>query len=189
MAIVYMYPVINHRRPIFSCTIPTTILLAFTSASIAQAFFCYQYWMMWMLASLVSAVCMTIFTTEFMLAIPVTTIVICAATDVTITGCLVWACLHKESPFLSTRNLLQRVMIQALTCRFTTAIPTILMTVFLFTIWDAFYTFYATLGRIYSLSLLHRDLSTVRIDGDSVSSGPTVLDSICESMDGQFSGD
>ncbi|KAK0207841.1 hypothetical protein DFS33DRAFT_1299520 [Desarmillaria ectypa] len=215
MASAYMHLVINHGRSTFSWTIPTTVLLTFTSASIAQTFFCYRHWMIarnrwitgWiiclitanMLASLVSTICITIFPTQFMLAIPVTTTVICAATDATITGCLVWTCSHIESPFLSTRNILRRVMIQALTCGFTTAIPTILMTVFLFTIWDAFYTLYATLGRIYSLSVLltlillkvlrRSDPSTVRIDGDGVSSGPTVLDSICESMDQQFLGD
>ncbi|KAK0206161.1 hypothetical protein DFS33DRAFT_1312744 [Desarmillaria ectypa] len=211
MASAYMYLVINHGRSTFSWTIPTTVLLTFTSASNAQAFFCYRHWMIarnrwitgWiiclitanMLASLVSAVCMTIPLTEFMLAIPV----ICAATDATITVCLVWTCSHIESPFLSTRNILRHVMIQALTCGFTTAILTILMTVFLFTIWDAFYALYATLGRIYSLSVLltirllkimHRsNPSTMKVDGDGVSSGPAVLDSICESLDGQFSGD
>ncbi|KAK0458081.1 uncharacterized protein EV420DRAFT_1546408, partial [Desarmillaria tabescens] len=212
MAGAYMYLVINHGRRTFSWTIPTTVLLTYTSASIAQAFFCYRHWTIarnrWMtgwiiclitanmLASLISAVYITILSTKFILAIPVTTTVICAVTDTTIAGCLIWTCSHIESSFLYTRTLLRRVMIQALTCGFTTAIPTILMTVFLFTVWDAFYTLYATLGRIYSLTVLltlmllqimHRcDTPTPGVDGDG-SGSPAVLDSFRESMDVQFS--
>ncbi|KAK0203438.1 hypothetical protein DFS33DRAFT_1383691 [Desarmillaria ectypa] len=204
MAYAYLYLVPNHGHSTFSWPISTAVLLTFTSASIAQTFSCYRHWIIarnrwitgWiiclitanLLASLVAAVCMAVFPKNFMLPIPVTTVVICAATDATITGCLVWRYSHIKSPFLSTRNLVRRVMIQALACGFTTAIPTMLMAIFLFTVWDAFYIIHATLGRIYSLSVLltlmvlkvmHRsDPSTVMMDDDGVSRGPPVLESI-----------
>ncbi|KAK0458090.1 uncharacterized protein EV420DRAFT_1480244 [Desarmillaria tabescens] len=80
-----------------------------------------------------------------------TSSVICAATDMMIAGSLAWTCLRIESPYATTRNVLRRVMIQALACGFTTAISTTLMTIFLPTVWN---------------------------DGNSGSSEPAVLESI-----------
>ncbi|SJK98719.1 uncharacterized protein ARMOST_01988 [Armillaria ostoyae] len=71
-----------------------------------------------------------------------------------------------------------------MTCGFTTAIFTTLMIVFLFTVWNASFTIFASLGRIYSLTTLttlmllkvmsRSDPSSFRIDGDGGSEPVTL---------------
>ncbi|SJK98792.1 uncharacterized protein ARMOST_02061 [Armillaria ostoyae] len=92
---------------------------------------------------------------------------------------------ESETPYTSTRNVLRRVMVQALTCGFTTAISTTLMTIFLFTFWNACYSLFSVLGRIYSLTVLstlillkvmrRSDPSTARMDGDRIVVLPEIL--------------
>ncbi|KAK0470584.1 hypothetical protein IW261DRAFT_1010180 [Armillaria novae-zelandiae] len=199
MANVYIYMVINNETsssyPTSSAwTVPTAALLTYTSASNAQAFFCYRYWTLsrnkWMTGCIISLIIghmlCNLGTNIYILAHPNDTITVlpsmianaamCAATDITIAGSLVWACSHIHSLYAHTRNVLRRVMIQAMTCGFTTAIFTTLMIVFLFTVWNACFTIFASLGRIYSLTVLitvillkvmgRSDPSSSSIDGD-----------------------
>ncbi|KAK0200916.1 hypothetical protein DFS33DRAFT_1089265 [Desarmillaria ectypa] len=162
-------------------TLPIIFLFTYASASITQAFFCYRYWTIsrnkWitgfiafiipvnMLFSLSFVIKLLLRPKEMTIGLPLMILVICAVTDITIAVSLVWTCWRIESPYATTRNLLRRVMVQSLACGFTTVIFTILMTIFLPTVYN---------GRIYSLSVLlnlilfkvmHRnDPSTMRID-------------------------
>ncbi|KAK0220405.1 hypothetical protein IW262DRAFT_1461669 [Armillaria fumosa] len=213
MANVYIYIVINNGTSSYyptssAWTVPTAALLTYTSASIAQAFFCYRYWTLsrniWITgciiflitahASLPLRMLCNLGTNIYILAHPSDTISVipsmianaamCATTDITIAGSLVWACSRIQSLYKHTRNLLRRVMIQAVTCGFTTAIFTTLMIVFLFTVWNACFTIFASLGHIYSLTVLitvillkfmrRSDPSCSSIDSDS-DSGPVSL--------------
>ncbi|PBK68827.1 hypothetical protein ARMSODRAFT_957911 [Armillaria solidipes] len=205
VANVYIYMVINNGAsyPTSSAwTVPTAALLTYTSASIAQAFFCYRYWTLtrnkWitgcviflitahMLCNLVSNIYILAHPSDTISVIPlmITNAAMCATTDITIAGSLVWACSHIRSPYTHTRNVLRRVMIQAMTCGFTTAIFTTLMIVFLFTVWNACFTIFASLGHIYSLTILttimllkvmsRSDPSSFRIDGDGGSEPVTL---------------
>ncbi len=100
-------------------------------------------------------------------------------------------------------SLLRRAAIQALTCGFTTAIFTTLMSISIFVVWSSahiqvwhlssvinyygivFYSFFAVLGRVYSLTVLttlmllkitnHSDSSSSRVNDDSDSSDPVRL--------------
>ncbi|PBK90053.1 hypothetical protein ARMGADRAFT_304105 [Armillaria gallica] len=183
-------------------TVPTAALLTYTSASIAQAFFCYRYWTLtrnkWitgciiflitahMLCNLVSNIYILAHPSDTISFIPlmITNAAMCATTDITIAGSLVWACSHIQSPYTHIRNILRRVMIQAMTCGFTTAIFTTLMIVFLFTAWNACFTIFASLGHIYSLTVLitvmllkvmgRSDPSSFRIDDDGGSEPVTL---------------
>ncbi|KAK0192925.1 hypothetical protein F5146DRAFT_1042075 [Armillaria mellea] len=199
MANVYIYMVINNGTsgsyPTSSAwTVATAALLTYTSASIAQVFFCYRYWTLarnkWitgciifliiahMLCNLGSNIYILAHPSDTISVIPlmIANAAMCATTDITIAGSLVWACLHIQSPYTHTRNILRRVMIQAMTCGFTTAIFTTLMIVFLFTVWNACFTLFASLGRIYSLTVLitvlllkvmgRSEPSSFRIDDD-----------------------
>ncbi|KAK0220453.1 hypothetical protein IW262DRAFT_1461712 [Armillaria fumosa] len=86
-------------------------------------------------------------------------------------------------------SLLRRAAIQALTCGFTTAIFTTVMSISIFIVWNIFFSIFAVLGRIYSLTILitlillkvmnRSDLSSSRVDGNSDSSEPAVLGTIC----------
>ncbi|KAG7448864.1 uncharacterized protein BT62DRAFT_1074385 [Guyanagaster necrorhizus] len=209
VAHVYKYLVIGEASLYqeLSWTVPSAGLLTYTSASIAQAFFCYRYWTLtgnkWiagliiflivahMLCNLVTNIYLLAHPSDLVAAVPllITNAVICAATDVTIAGSLIWACWHMQTPYIQTRNILRRVMVQALTCGFTTAISTSFMILFLFTAWNASYTLFAVLGRIYSLTILitlmllkamgRSDPSTIRIDGDG-GSEPASKSPVCE---------
>ncbi|KAK0449823.1 uncharacterized protein EV420DRAFT_766193 [Desarmillaria tabescens] len=209
VANVYAYLVMNNvaSYPTLSWTVPTGALLTYTSASIAQAFFCYRYWTLtsnkwitgWiifliiahMLCNLVSNMYLLVHPDDLILVIPlvITNAVMCAATDITIAGSLAWACLHIQSAYAHTKSLLRRVMIQALTCGFTTAMSTVLVMVFLFTVWNASFTIFAALGRIYSLTVLitlmllktmsRSDPSSFRIDGDG-GFEPVILTPVCD---------
>ncbi|KAK0466709.1 uncharacterized protein EV420DRAFT_642752 [Desarmillaria tabescens] len=175
-------------------TIPIIVLLTYASASITQAFFCYRCWTIsrnkWIVGCIMSIITINMLFTlffeiyislypkELTLALPLTISATRAATDMIITGSLVWICWHIESPYATTRKILRRVMVQALACGFTTAISTTLLTIFLLlTVLDAHYSLLVTLGRIYSLSVLlhlivlkgmHRnDPCTMWIDGNT----------------------
>ncbi|KAK0494592.1 hypothetical protein EDD18DRAFT_350212 [Armillaria luteobubalina] len=207
MANVYIYMVINHGTSAYYptssvWTTPTAALLTYTSASIAQAFFCYRYWTLsrnkWMtgcimllitghmLCNLGTNIYILAHPNDILTVIPsmIANATLCAATDITIAGSLVWSCSHIQSLYKHTRNLLRRVMIQAVTCGFTTAISTTLMIVFLFTVWNACFTIFASLGHIYSLTVLitvillkvmnRSDPSSSSLDGDD-DSGPVSL--------------
>ncbi|KAK0421520.1 hypothetical protein EV421DRAFT_1968638 [Armillaria borealis] len=208
MASTYVY-LVNSQGPLpptFTWTDWTIELLTFSSASIAQAFFCYRHWTIarnkwitgwiivlviaYMILNLVSIIHVIIYSMVLVSAIPLVISALCALTDLTIAFSLAWTCLRIETPYTSTRNVLRRVIVQALTCGFTTAISTTLMTIFLFTFWNACYSLFSVLGRIYSLTVLstlillkvmHRsDPSTARMDGDSSASGdPVALATIC----------
>ncbi|KAK0494540.1 hypothetical protein EDD18DRAFT_1400592 [Armillaria luteobubalina] len=167
MANLYTYLIINDGSlyPMSMWMLPTLVLLTYTSASVAQAFFCYRYWTMWvphdslLLTSLNtprSVVFVLHPTHSISTTVPFTiaSSAICAATDLTIAGCLAWTLSRIQSPYAVTRNLLRRVTIHALTCGFTTAFCTTLMSIFMFTAWNAFYTIFTILGRIYSLTIL-----------------------------------
>ncbi|PBK90158.1 hypothetical protein ARMGADRAFT_306622 [Armillaria gallica] len=193
-------------QPTFTWTVPTIELLTYCSASIAQAFFCYRHWttarnkwitgwiiiliIAYMILNLVSIIHVIIYPMALVSVIPLIVSGICALTDLTIAFSLAWTCLRIETPYTSTKNVLRRVVVQALTCGFTTAISTTLMTIFLFIFWNACYSLFSVLGRIYSLTVLstlillkvmHRsDLSTARIDGDSSAFGdPVALATLC----------
>ncbi|KAK0203499.1 hypothetical protein DFS33DRAFT_1331953 [Desarmillaria ectypa] len=209
VANVYEYFIINNvaSYPTLSWTVPIAALLTYTSASIAQAFFCYRYWILtsnkwitgWiifliiahMLCNLVSSIYLLVHLHNLISVIPlmITNAAMCAATDITIAGSLAWACLHIQSSYAHTKNSLRRVVIQALTCGFTTAISTALMMVFFFTVWNASFTIFAALGRIYSLTVLitlmllkvmgRSDPPPSRIDGDDASE-PAILTPVCD---------
>ncbi|SJK98796.1 uncharacterized protein ARMOST_02065 [Armillaria ostoyae] len=174
MANDYTYLIINDGSlyPISMWMLPTIVMLTYTSASVAQAFFCYRYWTLarnrwitgWitilitahMICSLISCIIFVMHPTAIATTIPFTiaSSTICAVTDLTIAGFLAWTLLRIQSPYAVTRNLLRRVTIHALTCGFTTAFSTTLMSIFMFTAWNAFYTIFTILGRIYSLTIL-----------------------------------
>ncbi|KAK0220446.1 hypothetical protein IW262DRAFT_1384637, partial [Armillaria fumosa] len=177
--------ILGPLHPAFTWTVPTIELLTYSSATIAQAFFCYRYWTIarnkwitgWIIVLIIAYV-----------SLPISGI--CALTDLTITFSLACTCLRIDTPYTSTKNVLRRVIVQALTCGFTTAISTTLMTIFLFAVWNACYSLFSVLGRIYSLTVLstlillkvmHRsDPSTARMDGDSsASENPVALATIC----------
>ncbi|KAK0192962.1 hypothetical protein F5146DRAFT_1042220 [Armillaria mellea] len=185
MASIYIYLVHGSQGPLqptFTWTVPTIELLTYSSASIAQAFFCYRHWMIarnkwitgWIIILIIAYVMY-----DYALCSA-----ICALTDLTIAFSLAWTCVPIETPYISTKNVLRRVIVQALTCGFTTAISTTLMTIFLFTVWNAYYSLFSVLGRIYSLTVLstlvllkvmHRsDPSTARMDGDGSTPGNPV---------------
>ncbi|KAK0458088.1 uncharacterized protein EV420DRAFT_1546441 [Desarmillaria tabescens] len=204
MANVYTYLIINDGSiyPISIWMLPTIILLTYTSASIAQAFFCYRYWTVarnrwitgWiiilitahMLCSLASCLVFITHPTHISTAIPLTiaSSAVCAITDLTIAGSLAWTLSRIQSPCPITRNLLRRVMIHALTCGFTTAFSTTLMSILMFTAWNAFYTIFAILGRIYSLTILFNLIllkaSSHNEESDDGSEPQTILSPICE---------
>ncbi|KAK0458079.1 uncharacterized protein EV420DRAFT_412015 [Desarmillaria tabescens] len=99
---------------------------------------------------------------------------------------LAWTCLRIQTPHTSTRSLLRRATIQALTCGFAMAIFTTFMSASIFIVWNVFRLLFAILGRIYSLTLLitvmllkvmnRSDPSSSRINGNSDS---TTLGPIC----------
>ncbi|KAK0220447.1 hypothetical protein IW262DRAFT_1461706 [Armillaria fumosa] len=220
MANVYTYLIINDGSlyPLSMWMLPTMVLLTYTSASVAQAFFCYRYWTMWVLHNslrlislvvrsaknrwitgwitvLITMICSLISCVVFVLhptnsiatTVPFTiaSSAICAATDLTIAGCLAWTLSRIQSSYAVTRNLLRRVTIHALTCGFTTAFCTTLMSIFMFTAWNAFYTIFTILGRIYSLTILFNlILLKVTSQGDQacadICSEPAILSPICE---------
>ncbi len=100
-------------------------------------------------------------------------------------------------------SLLRRAAIQALTCGFTMAIFTTIMSISIFVFWSCariqfwhlssvinyygkvFYSFFAVLGRVYSLTVLitlmllkitnASDSSSSRVNGDLDSSDPVIL--------------
>lgn len=220
MASTYMYLIDSQGplKPTFTWTVPTIELLTYSSATIAQAFFCYRYWTIarnkwitgciivlivaYMILNLVSTIHVIIYPMVLVPTIPLIVSGICALTDLTIAFSLPCTCLRIETPYTSTRNVLRRVIIQALTCGFTTAISTTLMTIFLLSVWNACYSIFSVLGRIYSLTVLstlillkamHRsDPSTARMDGDSsASKNPAALATICfkHTPGTQMSGD
>lgn len=175
MANAYTYLIINDGSiyPVSIWMLPTIVMLTYTSASVAQAFFCYRYWTIarnrwitgWitilitvhMVCSLVSCIVFVLHPTDSIATTVPFTIAssaICAGTDLTIAGFLAWTLSRIQSPYAVTRNLLRRVTIHALTCGFTTAFCTTLMSIFMFTAWNAFYTIFTILGRIYSLTIL-----------------------------------
>ncbi|KAK0452715.1 uncharacterized protein EV420DRAFT_1558143 [Desarmillaria tabescens] len=207
VVLVYTYELlVNNADPyeLTAWTMPFVVLFTYASASITQAFFCYRYWTIsrnkWIagcimfiitvntLFALFIAIYFSLHPKDLLLALPLAVTVICAATDIVIASSLVWACWHIESPYATTRNILRRVMIQALACGFLTAISSTLMIVFLLVVLNVHYSFLVTLGRIYSLSVLlnlillkgmHRnDPCTMWIDGSIDINGPAVLDSI-----------
>ncbi|KAK0220444.1 hypothetical protein IW262DRAFT_1384627 [Armillaria fumosa] len=194
-------------QPPFTWTVPTIELLTYSSAMIAQAFFCYRYWTIarnkwitgWIIGLIIAYVMSTIYVTIYsMVLVSVMPLIvydyalcsgICALTDLTIAFSLACTCLRIETPYTSTKNVLRRVVVQALTCGFTTAISTTLMTIFLFAVWNACYSLFSVLGRIYSLTVLstqvillkvmHRS-AAARMDGDSsASESPVALVTIC----------
>ncbi|KAK0474159.1 hypothetical protein IW261DRAFT_1650626 [Armillaria novae-zelandiae] len=208
MASTYMYLINSHGplQPTFTWTVPTIELLTYSSATIVQAFFCYRHWTIarnkwitgwiivlivaYMILNLVSTIHVIIYPMALVPAIPLIVSGICALTDLTIAFSLACTCLRIETPYTSTKNVLRRVIVQALTCGFTTAISTTLMTIFLFVVWNACYSLFSVLGRIYSLTVLstlillkvmHRsDPSTRRMDGEgSASENPVALATIC----------
>ncbi|KAK0203444.1 hypothetical protein DFS33DRAFT_801647 [Desarmillaria ectypa] len=168
MANVYIYLIINNGSlyPISIWILSTIVLLTHTSASIAQAFFCYRYWIIarnrWitgciiifitvhMICSLASCVVFVTHPMVISTAIPLTiaSSAICAATDLTIAGSLAWTLSRIQSPSLSTT----------------------LMSIFMFTAWNAFYTIFAILGRIYSLTMLF-NLILLKISSHNEDSG------------------
>ncbi|KAK0474160.1 hypothetical protein IW261DRAFT_565691 [Armillaria novae-zelandiae] len=204
MANVYTYLIINDGSlyPISMWMLPTLVLLTYTSASVAQAFFCYRYWTIarnrwitgWitvlitvhMICSLISCIVFILHPTDSItttVPFAIASSAICAATDLTIAGCLAWTLSRIQSPYAVTRNLLRRVTIHALTCGFTTAFCTTLMSIFMFTAWNAFYTIFTILGRIYSLTILFNlILLKVTSQGDQacadICSEPAILSPI-----------
>lgn len=198
---LYLF-MINPGPPlIYTWAVPVVVLLTYASALISQSFFCRRYWMIsrnkwitaWivfliaanMLCILVATIYLTLHPQDFGPKVPLMLSTLCAATDLTIASSLAWTCLHIESSYASTRNILRRVMIQALTCGITTAIFTSLMSIFMFSFWDVFCSLFTVLGRIYSLTVLitvillkvlnRSDASSSRIDGDLDCSEPTFL--------------
>ncbi|KAK0421521.1 hypothetical protein EV421DRAFT_1917177 [Armillaria borealis] len=207
MANDYAYLIINDGSlyPISMWMLPTIVLLTYTSASVAQAFFCYRYWTIarnrWItgwITILITAHASRLLDlsvamsdgnpddllpdimhnfrhapngyrhynsvyhvrsrlyslSEAWLTGTSASSTICAVTDLTIAGFLAWTLLRIQSPNAVTRNILRRVTVHALTCGFTTAFSTTLMSIFMFTAWNAFYTIFTILGRIYSLTIL-----------------------------------
>ncbi|KAK0192963.1 hypothetical protein F5146DRAFT_1042225 [Armillaria mellea] len=175
MANVYTYLIINEARYTqYRCGCSLRLSCSrIHPPSVAQAFFCYRYWTIarnrcitgcitilitvHMVCSLISCIVFVLHPMDSIATtIPFTiaSSAICAATDLTIAGFLAWTLSRIESPYAVTRNLLRRVTIHALTCGFTTAFCTTLMSIFMFTAWNAFYTIFTILGRIYSLTIL-----------------------------------
>ncbi|KAK0474169.1 hypothetical protein IW261DRAFT_566550 [Armillaria novae-zelandiae] len=204
---VYMY-LIHDQGPshsIYTWASKIVVLCTYSSASIAHIFFCHRYWTIsgnkWitgsiaclitanMLGTLVSTIMTSLHPHAFVLAVPLTLSSICATTDVSIAVSLAWTCWHIKTPHANTKNLLRRAAIQALTCGFTTAIFTIVMSISIFIVWNIFYACFAVLGRVYSLTSLitlmllkvmnRSDSLSSRADADSDSSEPVVLDPIC----------
>ncbi|KAK0452628.1 hypothetical protein EV421DRAFT_1898352 [Armillaria borealis] len=200
---VYMYLVLSQgpSHTLFTWAGKVVVLLTYSSASIAHTFFCHRYWTIsknkwitgWivfliitnMLGTLVSTVFTSLHPEALVLVVPLTLSSICAAADVTIAASLAWTCWHIQSPHAKTKDLLRRAAIQALTCGFTTAIFTTIMSISIFVVWNIFYSFFAVLGRVYSLTVLttlmllkvinRSDSSSSRVDDDSDSSGPVIL--------------
>ncbi|KAK0494532.1 hypothetical protein EDD18DRAFT_346795 [Armillaria luteobubalina] len=203
---VYMY-LIRGQGPshtIYTWTSKVIVLCTYSSASIAHVFFCHRYWTIsknkWITgciiflitANILGTVASTVITSLYpgilVLAVPLTLSSICAAADLTTAVSLAWTCWHIQSPHANTKNLLRRTAIQALTCGFTTAIFTTIMSISIFIVWNVFSSCFAVLGRVYSLTILitlmllkamnRSDSSSGRVDGDSDSSEPAVLDPI-----------
>ncbi|PBK90165.1 hypothetical protein ARMGADRAFT_1167038 [Armillaria gallica] len=200
---VYMYLIHDQgpSHPIYTWASKVVVLLTYSSASIAHVFFCHRYWTIsrnkwitrWIVllitANMLGTVVFTVFTSlhpgAFVLAVPLTLSSICATADITIAVSLAWTCWHIQSRHAETKNLLRRAAIQALTCGFTTAIFTTLMSISIFVVWSMFYSFFAVLGRVYSLTVLttlmllkitnRSDSSSSRANGDSDSSDPVIL--------------
>ncbi|KAK0237688.1 hypothetical protein EDD85DRAFT_553027 [Armillaria nabsnona] len=200
---VYMYLVHGQgpSHPIYTWSSKVVVLLTYSSASIAHVFFCHRYWTIsrnkwitgWIVllitANMIGTAVSTVFTSlhpeAFVLAVPLTLSSICATADITIAVSLAWTCWHIQSRHAETKNLLRRAAIQALTCGFTTAIFTTLMSISIFVVWSMFYSFFAVLGRVYSLTVLttlmllkitnRSDLSSSRVNDDSDSSDPVRL--------------
>ncbi|KAK0220454.1 hypothetical protein IW262DRAFT_1026052 [Armillaria fumosa] len=203
----YMILALNQdpSHTLFTWASKAAVLLTYSSASIAHVFFCHRYWTIsrnkwitgWivflitanMLGTLVSTVITSLGPGILVLAVPLVLSSICATTDLSIAVSLAWTCWHIQTPHANTKNLLRRAAIQALTCGFTTAIFTTVMSISIFIVWNIFFSIFAVLGRIYSLTILitllllkvmnRSDSSSCRVDGDSDSSEPAVLGTIC----------
>ncbi|KAK0192969.1 hypothetical protein F5146DRAFT_1223027 [Armillaria mellea] len=188
-------------HPISTWTSTVIVLLTYSSASIGHVFFCHRYWTIsgnkwitgWIVflitTNMLGALGFTIMTSlqpkSLVLAAPLTLSSICATTDISIAVSLAWMCWRIQTPRAKTKNLLRRAAIQALTCGFTMAIYTTVMSISIFVVWNIFYSLFAVLGRVYSLTVLitlillkltnRSDSSSSREDSDSGSSEPAMV--------------
>ncbi|KAI3615183.1 hypothetical protein WG66_003493 [Moniliophthora roreri] len=155
-------------------TLPATILLTYTSSLIEQCFYVHRYWkisrnifmtliiVVFIVTHVVFGFISGIWTAirpqiGFSFAVTATTVaaVLCSATDLVIAVCMAWKLKSIRTTYAQTQSLIRRMTIQAVTNGIITSTATIIMLVLLFTtINGRFYVLFASLGRLYTLTVL-----------------------------------
>ncbi|EEB91613.1 hypothetical protein MPER_10002, partial [Moniliophthora perniciosa FA553] len=163
---VYLYLVDTKiSQSIQPWTLPATILLTYTSSLIEQGFYAHRYWKISRNTFITSVIVVFIFThvvfgfisgiwtavrpeVEFSLRSQR------QPTDLVIAICMVWKLRSIETTYAQTQSLIRRVSIQAVTSGIFASTATIIMLVLLFTSLNGFYVLFASLGRLYTLTVL-----------------------------------
>uniref|UniRef100_A0A0W0FR98 DUF6534 domain-containing protein n=1 Tax=Moniliophthora roreri TaxID=221103 RepID=A0A0W0FR98_MONRR len=154
-------------------TLPATILLTYTSSLIEQCFYVHRYWkisrnifmtliiVVFIVTHVVFGFISGIWTAirpqiGFSFAVTATTVaaVLCSATDLVIAVCMAWKLKSIRTTYAQTQSLIRRMTIQAVTNGIITSTATIIMLVLLFTTINGFYVLFASLGRLYTLTVL-----------------------------------
>ncbi|ESK91679.1 hypothetical protein Moror_10675 [Moniliophthora roreri MCA 2997] len=172
---VYFYLVDfrNVNQFIQPWTLPATILLTYTSSLIEQSFYVHRYWkisrnifmtliiVVFIVTHVVFGFISGIWTAirpqiGFSFAVTATTVaaVLCSATDLVIAVCMAWKLKSIRTTYAQTQSLIRRMSIQAVTNGIITSTATIIMLVLLFTTINGFYVLFASLGRLYTLTVL-----------------------------------
>ncbi|KAF5375194.1 hypothetical protein D9758_000026 [Tetrapyrgos nigripes] len=158
-----------------SQAVPTILIqiLTFTVSTITQAFFTHRYYMLSHNRIITAIlVCLSITHTIFGWMAPILILTnssksfdfgvkatkvaaaFSAASDISIAGVMFIRLRTIHTTYMSTKNLLQRISIQAITCGIVTATATLLNLIFLYDYIPGFIVMYNILGRIYTLTLL-----------------------------------
>ncbi|KAF8914742.1 hypothetical protein CPB85DRAFT_1433484 [Mucidula mucida] len=152
---------------------PGVIVLNYASATIEQCFFMYRYWMIsrnrymtalltffifgHVVCTLATAIYISIHTflgDPIGFDLTIAAAASCAGTDILIAASLAWALGSINTHYSSTKILLRRIAVYAVSCGITTAISTTLTVLLLFTNIHGFLVMFAVLGRIYTLTIL-----------------------------------
>ncbi|KAF8914741.1 hypothetical protein CPB85DRAFT_480635 [Mucidula mucida] len=152
---------------------PAIIILNYASATIEQCFFMYRYWtisrdkyMTAFLTFLILGHIVCVLTTAVYISVhtvigqsvgldlTIAAAATCAGTDILIAASLAWALGSIDTHYSSTKILLRRIAVYAVSCGVTTALSTTLTVLLLFTNFNGFQVMFAILGRIYTLTIL-----------------------------------